>query len=250
MSHKRRRIALAMEFPLIQQGGTEVLVQALLRGLSDHFDIVLVSDDKAASDLPVEYSRIICGHLTWKFGVPSPQQARALASSLLRENIELAHFNFGGTFHWGSNRHWRCPVYHLAGNGITCLTTNHLASEWLNCGVSRDRPRWQQHLGPIFAILSGSLLYRRLKLEVCVSQTHHARLLKMFPLFRHKIIQRYHSLLPADAPPPGMLDREPVVLCVGTFGERKPQTNLVEAFRSIAPRHPRWPLGLIGRPVK
>ena len=42
----RPRIAIALEYPLMQQGGTEVLVRELIRGLSGHFELVLVSGER------------------------------------------------------------------------------------------------------------------------------------------------------------------------------------------------------------
>jgi len=91
------------------------------------------------------------------------------------------------------------------------------------------------------------MVYRHLRGEICVSKHDRARLLRMFPQFRRKILQRYHSLLPADAPPPQLTGRAPVVLCVGAIGGRKAQRNLAEAFARIAAKHPQWRLDLVGR---
>jgi len=242
------KIALALEYPLMQQGGTEVLVRELLRGLSRHFEIVLVSGDRRQSDLPNELAGLACRHFAWDAGNASASAARALADSLRGENVQLAHFHFGGTYEWRSNRFWQCPVYHLAKSGVPCLSTNHLAVEWLNCGCNPARPWWQKNLYQLFAIGSRSLVYRRLKLEVCVSQHDRRRVAALFPLFRRKIIQRYHSLLPADAPPPDLQNRDPVVLCIGTIGGRKAQPILAEAFARVAGKHPAWQLHFIGRP--
>ena len=240
------RIALALEYPLMQQGGTEVLVRELVRGLSRHFEIVLVSGDKDPGQLPREISDLICDHIAWDETAVTRESALALAAALRGHRIQLAHFHFGETFAWGTNRFWRCPIYHLAGQKIPCLSTNHLATEWLNCQVRPDRPVWQKQLYMCFALLSRSALYRRLKFEVCVSRHDRARLVRMFPFFRPKLIQRYHSLLPADSSPPNP-DRDPVVLCVGTLGGRKAQPNLAEAFARIAAKHPEWQLHFVGR---
>jgi glycosyltransferase involved in cell wall biosynthesis len=241
------KIALALEYPLMQQGGTEVLVQQLLRGLSPRFEIVLVSGDRHPRDLPVEFADLIRQHFLWNPGTATAATARALAKSLHDQNIQLAHFHLGGTYEWRSNRFWQCPIYHLARLGVPCLSTNHLAVEWLNCGCNPARPAWQKTFFQAFALVSRSFVYYRLKLEVCVSKHDRARVVRMFPLFRRKIIQRYHSLLPADAPPPNLLQRDPVVLCIGTIGGRKAQPILTEAFARIAGRHPEWQLDLVGR---
>jgi glycosyltransferase involved in cell wall biosynthesis len=241
---QRPRIALALEYPLLQQGGTEVLVRALLRGLAERFEIVLVSGDPSREALPQDFAGLVCDQLTWDLASAAADQGKSLAAGLRERQVALAHFHFGGTFNWRANRFWRCPVYHL---GMPCLATTHFINEWLNCSVRPDRPQWQKHLFQIFALFSRSMLYRRLKFDVCVSQHDRARARNLFPLARRKLLCRYHSLLPAAAPPPDLENREPAILCVGTICRRKAQDLLAEAFCSVAPRHPRWRLELIGR---
>jgi glycosyltransferase involved in cell wall biosynthesis len=241
------KIALALEYPLMQQGGTEVLVQELVRGLSKHFEVILVSGDKERAALPREYDQLIGSHLSWDFRAATNDSARGLAEAMRRQGIELAHFHLGGTFAWGSNRFPRSPILYLARSGIPCLTTNHLAARWRDCGVNPDRPAWQRICFQGAAAVSRSLVYRRIKLEVCVSRHDHARVVRMFPFFRGKITQRYHSLLAAEAPPPDLEHRDPVILCVGTIGGRKAQPLLTDAFAGIATRHPQWQLDLVGR---
>ncbi len=241
------KIALAMEYPLMQQGGTEVLVRELLRALRRHYEIALVSGDRDVAGLPSDYAKLITDHFYWETGPATSAPAKKLAASLAQAGVRLAHFHFGGTFEWSSNRFWRCPVYHLADYGVACLSTNHLAVEWLKCGVNPKRPRWQKELYQWFALASRSLIYRRLYAEVCVSQHDRRRILAMFPVFRRKILQRYHSLLAREAQPFEASNRDPVVLCIGLIGGRKAQPILGEAFARIAGKHPHWRLNFIGR---
>jgi glycosyltransferase involved in cell wall biosynthesis len=241
------KIAVALEYPLVQQGGTEVLVQELLRGLSRHYELVLVSGDAQKSDLPSEFAALVSRHFYWSPRTASGPAAQTLANSLFEQNIQLAHFHFGGTYEWQSNRFWRCPIYHLAKRGVPCLNTTHLAVEWLNCGCDPSRPNWQKQLFQLAAWTNRALLYQKVKFEVAVSLHDQRRLVSQFPPFRKKILQRYHSLLSADAPPPNLADRDPVVLCVGTIGGRKAQPLLAEAFARLADRHPQWRLELVGR---
>ena len=226
----------------MQQGGTEVLVRELLRGLGKHFELVLVSGERDKHELPGEILSLITGHFSWDPKRATPEAARDLAEHLQQRNIDLAHFHFGGTYEWRSNRFWCCPVYYLARRGVPCLSTNHLVMEWLNCGVHPSRPLGYKLLAQAFAWLSRAQIYRRLRVEICVSRHDRARLTGMFPPFRRKIIQLYHSLLPADAPPPNLEQRAAVVLCVGAIGGRKAQPDLVEAFARVAGRHPQWQL--------
>jgi glycosyltransferase involved in cell wall biosynthesis len=245
----RPRLVLGLEYPLMQQGGTEVLAQELVRRLSPDYEIILVSGDAKASDLPAEFSNCISNRISWEpASTPrTASAARALAARIERLRPDLAHFHFGGTYEWRSNRFWRCPIYWLAGSGVPCMSTNHLAVEWLNCGVRPDRPVWQKTLFQYAAIASRSLLYRRLRLEICVSGHDRARLWRSFPFFTQKVQLRYHSLLSADSAEPDLEGRKPVILCVGTIGGRKAQGVLAEAFSRIASRHPEWRVDLIGR---
>ena len=233
----------------MQQGGTEVLVQELLRRLSADFQIILISADNNASALPAEFSRCIRCHIPWQPEIAgkTASMAKSVAAEIAKHQPALAHFHFGGTYEWRSNRYWRCPIYWLAGHGVPCLTTNHLAVEWLNCGVRPDRPVWQKTLFQYAAIASRSLLYKRLRLEICVSKHDQERIVRSFPFFKSKIQQRYHSLLSADAPAPDLANRAQVILCVGTIGGRKAQGVLAEAFSLIAKKHPSWRVDLIGR---
>ncbi len=241
------KIAIALEYPLMQQGGTEVLVRELLRGLSPHFQIVLVSGDERLNDLPKEFSSVISAHFPWLLGRRNAETAKRLAQLLKKEGVALAHFHFGGTYEWQTNRLWRSPVFHLARLGVPCYSTNHLAVEWLNCGCNPARPYWQKLVLQGCAWISRAVVYSRLKEEIAVSLHDQTRLRKMFPIFKSKISQRYHSLLQEDAPEPNLTEREPIVLCVGTLGGRKAQGNLVEAFGMITGRHPEWRLDLVGR---
>jgi glycosyltransferase involved in cell wall biosynthesis len=236
-----------MEYPLMQQGGTEVLVRELLRGLSRHFELVLVTADESMTALPSDYAQLLVAHHSWNPRQATGSTARALAQALKNDDLALAHFHFGGTYEWASNRIWRCPVFHLAAQGVPCLSTNHLVVQWLNCGVHPRRSFPYKILAQAFAWMSRAQLYHRLESEVCVSKHDQLRLTGMFPIFRRKILQRYHSLLAADTPAPALQNRKPLVLCVGTVGGRKAQPLLVEAFARVADRHPQWHLDLVGR---
>jgi len=242
----KKRIAVALEYPLAQQGGTEALVRALLLDLSQNFEIVLVSGDKSRADLPPEFLGVVGAHFHWSSQPKIADAARQLAGQLRGQNIQLAHFHFGGTFEWGSNRFWRCPVYHLAKSGVPCVSTNHQATGWLASGIRPTRPVWQKHLYQLFGIFSRSQIYRRLKFEICVSKHDQERVLRQFPFFKSKILQVYHSLLSAAAPPPQLDNRDRTVLNVGHFAWRKGQSVLAEAFARTTGRHPDWTLQCAG----
>src|SRR6266568_8500089 len=102
MPTKLPRIAIALEYPLAQQGGTEVLVKCLVRGLSKYFEIILISGEKTQSQLPIEVLDWVALHLPWDLTTPDASSARQLAGALRRQKVLLAHFHFGGTFSWQS----------------------------------------------------------------------------------------------------------------------------------------------------
>jgi glycosyltransferase involved in cell wall biosynthesis len=245
-SGDRPRIGLAMEYPFMQQGGTEVLVRELVRGLSEHYAITLATGDPSIDALPPEYAKLIVNHIHWSTA-SGGSEAYSLARALAKSDIEFAHFHFGGTYMWNSNKYWKCPIPYLSKLGTPCLSTNHLAMEWLNCGCDPARPIWQKTLIQMRAWLSRLVVFKALRFEIAVSKHDEARLVRMFPMFQRKIIQRYHSLLREGEPLPRAASREPLVLCVGTIGGRKAQRILVEAFAMIAARHPEWQLKLVGR---
>lgn len=77
------KIALALESRLAQQGGTEVLVRELLRGLHPRFELVLVSADPDRSALPEPIGQLISRHLSWDPGKATASSACALAAAWL-----------------------------------------------------------------------------------------------------------------------------------------------------------------------
>ncbi len=231
----------------MQQGGTEVLVQELIRGLAQHYELVLVSGDRKLADLPRELADLISKHFSWDLLRPTLASARGLAASLRAEGVVLTHFHLGGTYEWASRRFWKCPIYYLAKMGVPCLSTNHLAVEWLNCGCDPSRPSWQKWILQSGAWLSRVLVYRQLRTEVTVSEHDYQRVKGAFPMFAPRITQRYHSLLRAELAPPILEHRDPSILCVGTIGGRKAQPILAEAFAQIAGRHRQWTLDFVGR---
>jgi glycosyltransferase involved in cell wall biosynthesis len=242
----KKRIAVALEYPLAQKGGTQALARALMLGMRENFEIVLVSGDKSQADLPKEFSGLISSHFQWSVQPKSAEPAKKLAEELRRQNIQLAHFHFGGTYVWGSNRFWRCPIYYFAKGGVPCVSTNHLAAEWLDCGVNPKRPIWQKQLYQLFAIFSRSQIFRRLKFEICVSKHDQERVHRQFPFYRNKIIQVYHSLLNDAGPLPTLENRARIILNVGHLAQRKGQFVLAMAFSKIAGRHPDWKLQFAG----
>src|SRR5882724_2685404 len=240
------RIALCLEYPINQRGGTEVLVCELIRGLSKKHQIILVSPDNETTLAQSELRPLIAEHVAFMPDWRATSTARALAMNIARAKPDLAHFHFGGNYGWGNRVFWKCPIFHLRRKGITCLSTNHGAFSILEgyCWEKRSLAVKLALLPP--AWLSKQIVLTRLRFEVAVSQHDWHALRLWYPLLRGKFRWIYHSRL-HGTPPPVNPHRECIVLCAGTIGPRKGQTVLADAFTRIAKKFPNWKLIFIGR---
>jgi glycosyltransferase involved in cell wall biosynthesis len=245
-SSSKVRIALAMEHPLLQQGGIEVLVRELIRRLAGRFEIVLVSRDQNREETGDHFASLITKHFFWDSGAHSRQAARELASALTAYQVKLVHFH-GGTYEWEGHKAWQSPIFYLTAAGVPCLVTNHLVSPLLSGYSNSNRPDWQKVLLLPKAWLSKALLLSRVQAEVLVSKHDYKQLRRCFPPLAGKLRQMYHSKLARESRGLPMDRREKAVLCLGTICEHKGQTILIRAFASVAHRHPEWTLHLVGR---
>lgn len=247
-SSGRIRIALALEYPLLQYGGTEALVRELVQGLAARFEIVLVSGDRDRAALGEPFASLIADHLYWDKAAPSREAARTLAAALVEKGIKLAHFHGGGIYDWQCHKFWQSPLYYLTGTNIPCVMTSHIMTKPLEGYTRPDRPLWQKALLFPKAWLSKALLLSRVKSEFLVSKHDQAHMREIFPIFAGKIRQMYHSkLVRSDGGLP-QDQRKKIIFCLGTFGQRKGQIFLSRAFASIAKKHPDWTLNMMGRP--
>ena len=241
------RIALCLEYPIDQHGGTEVLVSELIRGLSKQHQIILVSPDTEETLARSPLRPIISEHVAFTPEWNSAANARHLAEKIARAKPDLAHFHFGGNYGWGNRIFWKCPIYYLSRQNIPCLSTNHGAFSILEGYIWEKRPLAMKlgFLPP--AWLSKQIVLSKVRCEVAVSQHDWHALRAWYPPMRRKFRWIYHSRL-HGTPPPVDLNREPVILCAGTIGTRKGQTVLMEAFARIAKKFPQWRMVLLGRP--
>src|SRR5579862_3792597 len=97
---EKEKIALCLEYPVGQFGGTEILVRQLIRGLADKCEITLVSpdDETAFKNSPVAGQ--VAQHIVWKPAEVSRANSERLARALADAGVRLAHFHFGGVFGW------------------------------------------------------------------------------------------------------------------------------------------------------
>jgi glycosyltransferase involved in cell wall biosynthesis len=241
------KLALCLEYPIDQHGGTEVLVSELIGGLGSKHQILLVSPDDNVSLARSESARFVTQHISWQPQPVSTRRSRLLAEKISQAEPDLAHFHFGGNYAWGSRFFPQCPVTHLRWLRIPCLSTNHGAFSITEgyCGSQRS---WLVKAGLFLpAWLSKQIVLAHLQCEVTVSQHDYRAVRRWYPAMRHKFRQIYHSRIRAATPPPANPDRRKTVLCAGTIGPRKGQTFLVEAFCRVAAKFPDWQLVLIGR---
>lgn len=240
----RPRVALCIECPLLQHGGVEVLVRALLPGLACAMDVFLVSDDPPEGPPPSPATAALAGHFTWNPADHSRGQIDRLIAWGREQRIDLFHFHHGGTYSWNSRSWNRCAITEVSKAGFRCVSTNHGAfGFWLFVGAQR------------------SLLYRLAAMCLCwpaklrqvasveweatVSQHDYHAVRRWFFPVRSRFRQIYHSILDESVLPD--LPKKKIVLCLGTVGSRKGQPYLADAFGRIAAKHPDWRLVIAGR---
>lgn len=233
-----------MEYPLGQQGGVEVLVRALICGLSPHYQILLVSPDTPESLRKIPEASHVSKHIPLRLP-HTVESATRLATELALLKPDVVHFNFGGIYTWATRSAKRSPVWHVIRKGLRCFATNHGAFSVVDyCAPYRPQFLKWSCLPPFW--WSRIQATHGLVCELTVSD-HDARLMRRwFPPLKRKIRRLYHarprSVLPSHPPP-----REPLAVCLGTVGYRKGQDILAEAFIPVAARYPNWTLVIAGR---
>ena len=239
------KLALCLEYPIAQFGGTEMIVRELIRGLPTKYEIVLVSPDSDSSLRDFEHRSRISAHLQWNPAGVSFAASSKLAHDLRAGGVELAHFHFGGNYGWGNRVLGQCPVVFLQRLGIPCLSNNNGVFSIFDgyCGAHR---RFVKLAYFIPAWLSKVHVLSKLETEVAVSQHDYEALRRYYFPLRNKFQVIYPSRLREHErrePRP----RSKTILCVGTIGPRKGQPYLVKAFARIAAKHGDWQLVLVGK---
>lgn len=241
------KLALCLEYPIEQPGGTEVLVRELIHGLAARHQIVLVSGDSEASLRASSVAGKIVAHFPWDMTAITLEKSRALATALHAEKIDLAHFHFGGNYAWGNRLFNVCPVVQLGRLGTPCLATNHgVFGLWEGyIGAQRSWLTKAALLPPAWG--SKLQMLHHLRAEVAVSRADYRTLRRRYWPARGKFRQIYHSRIHEHEPAPER-ERKKIILCAGTLGPRKGQPYLARAFAPIAREFPEWKLVFIGRP--
>jgi glycosyltransferase involved in cell wall biosynthesis len=241
------KIGLCLEYPIDQHGGTEVIVIELIRALSKHHRILLVSPDDAGSLERSAVADCVHEHIPWQTEPASIERAKLLGEKIARAAPNLVHFHFGGNYAWKNRAFDKCPVVHVQRLGVPCLSTNHGAFSIFEgyCWEQRHFLIKLALLSP--AWLSKVYVLRHLKAEVAVSQNDYRALRRWYSPLRSKFRWIYHSRIHENPTLLPNRHRKKVILCAGTVGPRKGQTFLVEAFCRIAHQFPDWQLVLIGR---
>jgi glycosyltransferase involved in cell wall biosynthesis len=239
-------IAQCTEYSIESFGGTETLVAALVRGLSAHCKIVLVSNDESEAIRRSEFSSFLAGHIRWHPDNTLAGAAQNLARALREYDVDLAHFHFGGNFGWGNRLAGQSPISFLSKLGVRCVSTVHSFDSILDGYCGAQRPLLFK-LALLPAAWSGKMsVLRRVSAEVAVSQDNYNRLRAIYWPLRSRFRQIYHSRLGDVHAPASVSQREPIILSVGHIAFRKGQHILAAAFAKIAQSHPEWKLILIG----
>lgn len=241
------KIALCLEYPVRQAGGTEVLVRELIDGLAPRHQIVLVSNDDSSIRNDPALAGKIEAHLAWNPSAVSATNARKLAEEIARSGVDLTHFHFGGNYSWGSRCPNVCPALHVKRLGLPCLITNHGVFGVLDGYIGPQRSLAVKLALLPFAWASRMQLIAAVDAEVAVSMNDYRSLRRRYWPLRAKFRQIYHSRIrERERPQPQRRTR--TILCAGTIGLRKGQPYLAEAFARLADDFPDWNLLFVGRP--
>jgi glycosyltransferase involved in cell wall biosynthesis len=241
------RLAICMEYPLMQTGGVEVLVRELVRGLSREFEVVLVSDDDDASLEASGLAGSVVAQRRWAFGLGTPHLMRQLIDDLRCLGVSVAHFHFGGPFAWGIRDPRMSPMWRCRRAGLRPLFTNHWVRGPLDGYVGEAKPA--SFKAAMFPLAQAARLWNLVhaEAEIVVSDADlRIERSNTWPL-ADKVSRIYHSRLSKaalEAPPP---IRENIVLSLGTLAHRKGQDVLLEAFARVASEFPDWHLVFVGR---
>src|SRR5277367_4957667 len=106
---ERKKIALCLEYPIEQFGGTEILVRQLVYGLAGSYEITLVSPDNEAAIKSSSVAGKVERHFFWDPARISVDGSRRLAQALADNGVRLAHFHFAGNYGWGNRYFNRSP---------------------------------------------------------------------------------------------------------------------------------------------
>jgi glycosyltransferase involved in cell wall biosynthesis len=240
------RIAHALQMPVLQQGGVEVLVRTLIADALPDDQIFLVSQDAPSELEAAGWLDRLAGHLPIPAGDISKSWTRELACWLKDHNIDVCHFHLAGTYDWN----WKirsllnCPITTVAKAGFPTVTTNHSATCFF--AASRTfKPTWRNWAAAVKVWPGKARQLSAVSWEASVSQHDLAVSQRYFPVFHQKLIQVYHSRIDSTrlttVPPPSK-----IVLNVATIAFHKGQHLLVEAFAQIADNFPEWQLKLVG----
>jgi len=247
----RLSLALCLEYPLGQMGGMEILVQELILGLSEKFDLILVSADRDLSECPEPFRCRLKSHFHWNHWEARPTKARQLIQHLSEAGVDLIHFHLGATYSWQTHKAWQSPVYYARRFKLPYLLTNHKVYPELEGYSKPTRPIWTRMLLLPKAWLSRALILSATPCEITVSRHDRKAMQRLFPFWSKRFRHLYHSRIPLqeieqeekDNPPV----REKLIVCAATMGFIKGQLVLARAFARLASRFPEWKLQFVGR---
>ncbi|HZV36282.1 MAG TPA: glycosyltransferase family 4 protein [Verrucomicrobiae bacterium] len=246
MMAERKKIALCLEYPLALRGGVSVLVETLLEGLRERYEIVLVSPDNSESLRKQPAGEFISGHIPWTPSAVSAPSSEQLARELARQKVKLAHFHIGGVYGWGNRFLRTCPIPRADKLGIAVFSTVHLVVSPLDGYCGPQKPLWFKLAMLPLAYSAKLRQLAHVRSEIAVSRHDAEKLRRWYRPLRGKFIHMYQSRLKKKSLPANDSAREPFVLNVGHIAWRKGQIVLAEAFAQVATRHPEWKLLMAG----
>lgn len=248
----KTKIAIGLESPLKLRGGVSVLVETLIMGLHEDFEIYLLSQDRGMEDLPAACRPRVKKHFPWvtmaKFGSPAYVKLQDQAVQWMVENsISILHLHCGN-YGWGNRYPYASLARRAAHAGISVVWTDHLIVSPTSGICGENKPGWFKLLLLPLAWSGKMDQLRNVKAEIAVSDHDLRKLQSWYWPLRRRLKRIYHSRLPESEQTSRISNghREKVILNVGHIAMRKGQHLLAQAFADISNNHPDWSLWLAG----
>lgn len=249
-SKKIPTIALVLGHSILTKGGLSILVDEILVGLSEIFNVILISPDKSESLQYYLRERPNILHISFQLKEWVPlrsfrNESNKFIDELNIHKVDLIHFHSSGTYDWGNCLPLPSLPELCRNYGFRVIWTNHLTV--LPSKVFSNR-RLGNFVGSIMEKLARAGKERQMNavdLEIAVSKHDFKFLTDNFPHGKKYLTQVYHSRIDQSRQI-YCHDRANFILSVGHVAFRKGQQILVEAFLRISDLFPEWELRIVG----
>lgn len=249
-SAKIPTIALVLGHSILTKGGLSILVDEILVGLSDLFNVILISPDKSESIQDYLLERPKISHISfqlknWVPLISFRNESNNFIEQLNLRKVHLIHFHSSGTYDWGNCLPLPSLPELCRNCGFRVIWTNHLTALPSKVFSNKKLGKFVDSIMEKLARAGKERQMNAVDLEIAVSKHDLRFLIDNFPKGKESLKQVYHSRIDQSRQI-YCYDREKSILSVGHVAFRKGQQILVEAFLRISDLFPEWELRIVG----